>query len=167
MTITITPDALIRMTNIRKRFGPTVVLSDARLEVLPGEVHILAGENGAGKSTLIKILAGVYADWEGEIEYFGKPLRLHSTEQARRIGVSVIHQELSLVPGMTLAEDLFLGRQPDEVRLPAASRAASGGIQMARPGGTRREPRRCGWNNCRSLPSSCSKSQRRCLPMHA
>ena len=110
MTIAMTPDPLIRMTNIRKRFGPTVVLSDARLEVLPGEVHILAGENGAGKSTLIRILAGVYADWEGEIEYFGKPLRLHSTEQARRIGVSVIHQELSLVPGMTLAENLFLGR---------------------------------------------------------
>ncbi len=98
------------MKSIRKQFGPTAVLTDACLDIYPGEVHILAGENGAGKSTLIKILAGVYQDWEGEVEYFGKARRLHSTEEARRIGVSVIHQELSLVPGMTLAENLFLGR---------------------------------------------------------
>jgi len=106
------PSPLIRMKNIRKRFGPTAVLSGAQLDISPGEVHILAGENGAGKSTLIKILAGVYQAWEGEIEYFGKARRMASTEEARQIGIAVIHQELSLVPGMTLAENLFLGRNP-------------------------------------------------------
>ena len=103
---------LIRMQRIGMKFGPTVVLHDAGLELQPGEVHVLAGENGAGKSTLIKILAGVYQDWEGEIEYFGEKRRLRSTEEAREVGVAVIHQELSLVPNMTLAENLFLGRNP-------------------------------------------------------
>lgn len=105
-----TQSPLVRMKGIGKRFGSSAVLKNVHLDIFPGEVHILAGENGAGKSTLIKILAGVYQDWEGEIEYFGKPLRLSSTEEARRTGVSVIHQELSLVPGMTLADNLFLGR---------------------------------------------------------
>jgi ribose transport system ATP-binding protein len=107
-----TSSPLVRMKGIRKKFGQTEVVSNACLDIFPGEVHVLAGENGAGKSTLIRILAGVYGDWEGEIEYFGKALRLKSTEEARGIGLSVIHQELSLVPGMTLAENLFLGRNP-------------------------------------------------------
>lgn len=101
---------LVRMQAIRKTFGSTVVLDNAQLELLPGEVHVLAGENGAGKSTLINILSGIYTDWEGTVEYFGVQRRLASVQMARDVGVSVIHQELSLVPGMSIANNLFLGR---------------------------------------------------------
>jgi ABC-type sugar transport system ATPase subunit len=100
------------MSGITKRFGRVEVLRGASLNVLPGETHILAGENGAGKSTLIKILAGVYRDWEGSIEYFGRPVRPSSPEEAMRLGVSVIYQELSLVPAMSVADNIFLGRHP-------------------------------------------------------
>ena len=122
------------MKNIRKTFGENVVLNNAQLEVFPGEVHILAGENGAGKSTLIRILAGVYTEWDGEIEYDGVSRRLKSTEEARRAGVSVIHQELSLVPAMTLVENLFLGRNPASfgfVRRAEQRRAAAGWLARA------------------------------------
>jgi ABC-type sugar transport system ATPase subunit len=86
------------MKGIGKRFGPAVVLRDVSFDIYPGEVHLIAGENGAGKSTLIKILAGVYRDFEGEI---------HGAAD-----VAVIFQELSLVPSMTVADNLLLGRVP-------------------------------------------------------
>jgi ribose transport system ATP-binding protein len=98
------------MSGITKRFGRNVVLRGVSLDVYPGEVHILAGENGAGKSTLIKVLAGVYGDWEGAVEYFGRAARPRSPVEAMRLGVSVIYQELSLVPAMTVADNIFLGR---------------------------------------------------------
>lgn len=98
------------MSGITKRFGSNVVLHDVSLDVYPGEVHILAGENGAGKSTLIKVLAGVYPDWAGNIEYFGRTLRPRSPLEAMRLGVSIIYQELSLVPSMTVSDNIFLGR---------------------------------------------------------
>jgi ribose transport system ATP-binding protein len=101
---------LVRMSGIRKRFGPVEVLDDVGLEVLAGEVHILAGENGAGKSTLIKILAGVHTDFQGTIELDGRPARPGSPLDANRLGVAVIYQELSLVPSMSVAENIFLGR---------------------------------------------------------
>jgi ABC-type sugar transport system ATPase subunit len=101
---------LVRMSGITKRFGRNVVLRGVSFDVYPGEVHILAGENGAGKSTLIKVLAGVYSDWEGAIEYFGRAARPRSPVEAMRLGVSVIYQELSLVPAMTVADNIFLGR---------------------------------------------------------
>lgn len=80
------------------------------MEIRPGEVLLLAGENGAGKSTLIKILGGVYTDYEGTIQIEGKPIRLRSPLDANEHGISIIHQELSLIPGMTVAENIFLGR---------------------------------------------------------
>ena len=101
---------LVRMSGITKRFGRNVVLRGVSFDVYPGEVHILAGENGAGKSTLIKVLAGVYGDWEGAIEYFGRAARPRSPVEAMRLGVSVIYQELSLVPAMSVADNIFLGR---------------------------------------------------------
>jgi ABC-type sugar transport system ATPase subunit len=105
-----TGQALVRMTGIRKRFGPVEVLRGVCLEILPGEVHILAGENGAGKSTLMKILAGVYGDFEGTIEIGGRPVRPSSPLEANALGVAVIHQELSLVPSMSVADNIFLGQ---------------------------------------------------------
>jgi ABC-type sugar transport system ATPase subunit len=101
---------LVRMAGITKRFGSVEVLHDAELEVRAGEVHILAGENGAGKSTLIKILAGVYQDYAGTIEIDGRPVRPRSPLEANALGVAVIHQELSLVPPMSVADNIFLGR---------------------------------------------------------
>jgi len=103
---------LVRMRGITKRFGPVEVLRDVDLDLWPGEVHILAGENGAGKTTLIKILGGVYSDYEGKIEILGRPVRPTSPLEAAALGVAVIHQELSLVPSMSVADNLFLGRAP-------------------------------------------------------
>ncbi|MBI4323656.1 MAG: sugar ABC transporter ATP-binding protein, partial [Chloroflexi bacterium] len=101
---------LARMTGIGKSFGAVQVLRDVPLEVFGGEVLILAGENGAGKSTLIKILGGVHTDFEGTIEVNGRRVRPSSPLEASALGVAVIYQELSLVPPMTVADNIFLGR---------------------------------------------------------
>ncbi len=101
------------MAGIAKKFGRVAVLRGVDLDIWPGEVHILAGENGAGKSTLIKILAGAYQDFDGTIEIGGKAVRPASPHESKALGVAVIHQELSLVPSMSVADNLFLG-QPIE-----------------------------------------------------
>ncbi len=99
------------MSGIGKAFSGQKVLDGVRFDLRAGEVHILAGENGAGKSTLIKILAGVHTEHTGTIEYLGKTVRFHSPQDAARRGISVIHQELSLIPHMTVADNIFLGRE--------------------------------------------------------
>ncbi|MDE3067084.1 MAG: sugar ABC transporter ATP-binding protein [Verrucomicrobiota bacterium] len=106
------PPPSVRMTGITKRFGRVTVLDHARLELRGGEVHVLAGENGAGKSTLVKILGGVYPDYEGTIEINGRPARPHTPLQASALGIAVIHQELSLVGPVSVADNIFLGRNP-------------------------------------------------------
>jgi ABC-type sugar transport system ATPase subunit len=88
------------------------VLEDVSFEVYEGEVHILAGENGAGKSTLIRILAGIHRDYEGEVLLRGKPVRFAGPIAANRAGISVIHQELSLVGSMSVEDNIQLGREP-------------------------------------------------------
>jgi ABC-type sugar transport system ATPase subunit len=100
------------MTGIAKRFGSVLVLDGVDLEVFAGEVHVLAGENGAGKSTLVKILAGVHTDFEGTLEIDGRPVRPDSPLAANALGVAMIYQELSLVPSMRVADNIFLGRSP-------------------------------------------------------
>jgi ABC-type sugar transport system ATPase subunit len=103
---------LARMSRITKRFGPVTVLQNVDFEVRPGEVHILAGENGAGKSTLIKILAGVHTQYDGKIDVAGRRRRFHNPTDAVAAGVAVIHQELSLIGSMSIADNLFLARHP-------------------------------------------------------
>ncbi len=106
------PDSrpLVEMARITKRFGRVTVLDGVDFAVHAGEVHVLAGENGAGKSTLIKILAGVHTDFEGGLRIGDSGSRLAGPLDAARRGVAVIHQELSLVPSMSVADNVFLGR---------------------------------------------------------
>jgi len=102
---------LLEMRRIMKAFPGVVALKGVNFELRSGEVHALLGENGAGKSTLIKILGGIYQPDDGEILIEGKPVSIKSVLDARAQGISVIHQELVLVPEMTVAENIFLGRE--------------------------------------------------------
>jgi ABC-type sugar transport system ATPase subunit len=101
---------LVRMRGISKRFGRNLVLREVDFDVFPGECHVLAGENGAGKSTLINILGGVVTSFEGDIEIAGRSVRPRSPLHAAQLGVAVIHQELSLIPAMSVADNLMLGQ---------------------------------------------------------
>ncbi|WP_363325920.1 sugar ABC transporter ATP-binding protein [uncultured Pseudokineococcus sp.] len=100
------------MHGIRKSFDRVPVLTDVDLEVLRGEVHALAGGNGAGKSTLMKILQGVYSKDSGSIEVDGRPVELTSTHDARAVGIGMVFQEFSLVPTLTVAQNIALGAEP-------------------------------------------------------
>lgn len=104
---------LIELVNISKSFNGVQVLFDVNLKVKTNEIHCLVGENGAGKSTLMKILSGVYpyGEYEGDIKIEGYPARFSNTKDSEKAGISIIHQELSLVPEMTIFENIFLGNE--------------------------------------------------------
>ena len=95
-----------------KAFGAVQALADASIELFPGEAHALVGENGAGKSTLVKILAGVYQPDSGTLAIDGQPVILNGPNAAREAGISIIYQEPTLFPDLTVAENIFMGRQP-------------------------------------------------------
>jgi ABC-type sugar transport system ATPase subunit len=103
-------EPLILMEGINKSFGGVRALTQARLDVLPGEVHALLGENGAGKSTLIKIISGVVSPDDGSVNVGGQELHFGSPQGAMRIGVATLFQELSTVGGLSVAENVLLGR---------------------------------------------------------
>ena len=109
-------EELLRMEGISKSFSGVRVLNRVELTVKHGEVHALLGENGAGKSTLIKILGGAYTKDEGTIYIEGNKTEITSVESARSHGIRVIHQELMLIPYMTVAENIFLGQEPKTKR---------------------------------------------------
>ncbi|MBR6443594.1 MAG: sugar ABC transporter ATP-binding protein [Clostridia bacterium] len=100
------------MKGISKSFPGVKALQNVEFQLKAGEIHALLGENGAGKSTLIKVLGGIYIAEEGEIRIDGKPVVIDGVNAARDNGISIIHQELVLVPHMTVAENIFLGREP-------------------------------------------------------
>jgi ABC-type sugar transport system ATPase subunit len=102
---------IVRMLRITKSFTGTDAVRNVDLEFFPGEVHGLVGENGAGKSTLMRVLAGMYPDYGGEIFLNGSARRIHSPRLAREMGIAMVHQELSLVPELSVAENMFLGRE--------------------------------------------------------
>src|SRR5918993_31130 len=101
----------LAMRRVSKAFGPVDVLRAVDFTLRAGEIHALMGENGAGKSTLMKIAGGIYDDYRGDMTVFGEPVRFASPRDASRAGVAVIHQELNLVPEMTVAENIFLGNE--------------------------------------------------------
>ena len=102
---------ILKMKKITKTFPGVRALSDVDFELKEGEVHALLGENGAGKSTLIKVLGGIYHADSGEIEINGKSVKINSVQDAEANGIAIIHQELVLVPYMSVAENIFLGRE--------------------------------------------------------
>ena len=102
-------DTLLRLENLSKQFPGTLALDRVNFDVQAGEVHVLFGENGAGKSTLIQIVAGVHRPSGGTIHLRGEPIVIHSVHHARQLGVSAVFQEFSLVPQLTVEENLFLG----------------------------------------------------------
>jgi ribose transport system ATP-binding protein len=103
---------LLRLEHITKQFPGVKALDDVSFDLRPSEVHVLLGENGAGKSTLMKVLAGVYPADGGRIVLNGQPAQIHSPRQARAHGISIIYQEFNLVPDLTVAQNIFLGREP-------------------------------------------------------
>ena len=104
---------VLEMRNISKTFPGVKALQNVQLTIYPGEVHALMGENGAGKSTLMKTLSGAYqADPGGEILIEGKPVKVNGPIEAREAGVSIIYQELALAPNLSVAENIYLNREP-------------------------------------------------------
>jgi ribose transport system ATP-binding protein len=103
---------LLEMRGVTKTFGGIAALRDVDFTILEGEVHGLVGENGAGKSTLMKIIAGVHSGYEGEMLVGGRPVMLRSPRDALAAGIGMVHQELSVIPDLTVAENVFLGTQP-------------------------------------------------------
>ncbi|MBN9236625.1 MULTISPECIES: sugar ABC transporter ATP-binding protein [Phyllobacteriaceae] len=102
---------ILAADNISKAFGGIAALSDVSFDLRRGEIHALMGENGAGKSTLMKILSGVYTDYEGTISVATQPVRFSGVRDAEDAGIAIIHQELNLVPELSVAENIFLGRE--------------------------------------------------------
>lgn len=103
---------LLKMEDINKSFPGVHALKDVKIEVLSGEVHVLIGENGAGKSTLMKVLTGVYKKDSGKITFKGKDFNVKNPKEAADLGVSIIHQEFNLLPHLTVAQNIFIGREP-------------------------------------------------------
>ena len=103
---------MLEIRSVSKSFSGVRVLKDVSFTITQGEVHALMGENGAGKSTLMKILSGVYPEYEGALLLDGQPLKLHGPRDAQQHGIAIIHQELSLIPELSVAENVFLGHEP-------------------------------------------------------
>lgn len=102
---------IIELRHISKRFFGLQALNEVDFDLREGEVHALVGENGAGKSTLMRILAGIYNEYEGQYMLRGEPVHLQSPRDALNRGIGMIHQELSVMPALSVTENLFLGRQ--------------------------------------------------------
>jgi rhamnose transport system ATP-binding protein len=105
-------EALLSLTGAAKTFGPVVALADGTIEIRSGEIHALVGENGAGKSTLVKVLAGLHHPDSGDFRLGGEPVHFRNVADSKAAGISVIYQEPTLFPDLTVAENIFIGRQP-------------------------------------------------------
>jgi ribose transport system ATP-binding protein len=130
---------VVALRQVSKAFPGVKALDNVQFELLPGEVHALMGENGAGKSTLMKILAGVYRKDSGEVLLDGQPIDLLSPAHAQSLAIGIVHQELHLMPHLTAAQNIFLGREPrkagglflDEAKLNQDAKALFGRLHLA------------------------------------
>ena len=104
--------SLLQMRGVRKTFPGMVALDGVNFTLRAGEIHALMGENGAGKSTLIKVITGVHRRDAGTIALDGTPIEPHSPAHAQTLGISTVYQEINLIPQLSVAENLHLGRQP-------------------------------------------------------
>ena len=116
--MTVEPATMWEVRDISKAFPGVQALDQVSLTLMAGEIHALVGENGSGKSTLVKCLAGVHQPDGGEIRLGGKTVTMPNPIAARQRGVATIYQELSLVPTLTVAENIFLGRFPTVLAAP-------------------------------------------------
>jgi D-xylose transport system ATP-binding protein len=111
-------DVILEFKNVTKKFPGITALDDVSFSIRRGEIHGICGENGAGKSTLMKILAGVYpwGTYEGQVLYDGRELKLEnrSIRQATEEGIAIVYQELTVVPSITVGENIYLGKEPVE-----------------------------------------------------
>ena len=105
-------ETILHMNNINKSFPGVRALQNVNLEIKKGEVHALLGENGAGKSTLMKILTGVYTPDSGTMTFKGEPLDINHPKQAQDIGIGIVYQEFNLLPDLTVAQNICIGREP-------------------------------------------------------
>src|SRR5881409_2582380 len=105
------PVPILEARGLVKKYGQVVALNGADFELYPGEILAIIGDNGAGKSTLIKALSGALQPDEGEISLRGERIHFRSPREARRAGIETVYQDLAVAPAMTIAENLFLGRE--------------------------------------------------------
>ena len=104
-------EALLEVQNITKKFSGVTALDQVNLRLRRGKVTALIGENGAGKSTLLKIMSGIYTDYDGTIKFKGQAVQFSKPIDAQELGISIIHQELNLIPYLSVTENVFLGRE--------------------------------------------------------
>jgi rhamnose transport system ATP-binding protein len=154
-------EPLLVLEKAAKRFGAVRALEDGSVALYPGEAHALLGENGAGKSTLVKILAGVHQPDSGRLLIDGRPVVLSGPAASRAAGVSIIYQEPTLFPDLTVAENIFMGRRPlgaaRRIDRPAMNRPPP----RSSPGSASSSTRNARPAACRSPTSRSSRSRRR------
>ena len=122
-TLSPSSDEMIRLEHVVKRFGGITAVNDVSFDINRGEIHAVVGENGAGKSTIMKMLAGVYQPDNGTLVLRGEPTTITDPLHARRLGVSIVFQELNLFPHLTVAANIFANREV----------AVAGGCSTVRP----------------------------------
>ena len=147
------PEYVLEMRDIVKVFPGVRALDGVKLQIRPGKVHVICGENGAGKSTLMKIINGTYVADEGEMIYKGEKIGPHTVQDTLKMGIAMIYQELNPVLEMTVAENIWLGREPRKGKF-----VDFGKMQKNTQELLDRQRRRC--TSCPSRAISLWKSQR-------